>query len=262
DLLYTPTFNGAASAVLKKGGKQSSPAEMLEVESFNQRWQPCLKKKDDEIAADKALNEINMKNAEEEEENEVSKLLRGAVEANPNRYTKGSIEHHWATASQTLGIYVTILTEPDTESQLTKLILQSPVGLGCLPHYLEVKPVTVCISEDSLKDKRKKVRGALQQVQTMHLITSEALDKVIPDRPRNRYPGTTRGNCVAWVSLTAPSDHWQMTVEEKSVLYGHHCIGSDAAAADDDKRKGHEIEPAFFNFLPRTFYEDILSTYS
>ena len=61
---------------------------MLEVESFNQRWQPCLKKKDDEIAADKALNEINMKNAEEEEENEVSKLLRGAVEANPNRYTK------------------------------------------------------------------------------------------------------------------------------------------------------------------------------
>ena len=135
-------------------------------------------------------------------------------------------------------------------------------GLGCLPHYLEVKPVTVCISEDSLKDKRKKVRGALQQVQTMHLITSEALDKVIPDRPRNRYPGTTRGNCVAWVSLTAPSDHWQMTVEEKSVLYGHHCIGSDAAAADDDERKGHEIEPAFFNFLPRTFYEDILSTYS
>lgn len=129
-MLYTPTFNGAALAVLKKGGKQSSPAEMLEVESFNQRWQPCLKKKDDEIAADKALNEINMKNAEEEEENEVSKLLRGAVEANPNRYTKGSIEHHWATASQTLGIYVTILTEPDTESQLTKLILQSPVGKG------------------------------------------------------------------------------------------------------------------------------------
>lgn len=127
--MYTPVFNGVLVVILKKG-KHASPAEILEIESFLQRWQPCLKKKDDELSAEKALTELNKTAEEEEEEDEVTKLLRGSVEANPNRYKKGSIEHCWATASQTLGIYCTLVTEPDTEGQLTKLIQESALGPG------------------------------------------------------------------------------------------------------------------------------------
>lgn len=115
-------------ATLRKG-KQVSPAEILEVESVAQRWQPCLKKKDDEASSEKALTELNA-NVKDDEEDDVTRMIRGSVDANPNKYKKGSVEHHWATASQTLGIYCTLLTEPDTESQLAKMIQQSPVGKG------------------------------------------------------------------------------------------------------------------------------------
>lgn len=138
-----------------------------------------------------------------------------------------------------------------------------PSGFGSLPHYLEVKAVTVCISEESLKEKRKKVRGSLNQVQTMTLISSEPLEKMIPDRPRSRYPGSTRGNCVAWVNLSPNADIWTMPVSEKADLYGHRIIGNDSQSAEgNDERKPSEIEPTFFNFLPRVYYEDLLATYS
>ena len=135
-------------------------------------------------------------------------------------------------------------------------------GYGAMPHYLEVKPVTVCINEDSLKDKRKKVRGSLNQVQTMHLISPEPLDKMIPDRPRLKYPGTTRGNCVAWISLTPSAEQWSLTVEDKLAVYGHRSIGGDAGVSEDDVRKPGDVEPVFYSFMPRLFYQDLLSCYS
>ena len=70
-----------------------------------------LEKKDDELRAEKALTELNQ-GADEEEEDEVTKL--------PCR--DPWIQGVQATASQTLGIYCTLVTEPDTEGQLTKLI--------------------------------------------------------------------------------------------------------------------------------------------
>ena len=54
-----------------------------------------------------------------------------------------------------------------------------------------------------------------------------------------------------------------MPVSEKADLYGHRIIGNDSQSAEDnDERKPSEVEPTFFNFLPRVYYEDLLATYS
>lgn len=54
--MFGTTFNGALVAVMKRGGgARSNPAEILEVESFSQRLQQCIRKKDDELAEEKAL---------------------------------------------------------------------------------------------------------------------------------------------------------------------------------------------------------------
>ena len=159
-------------ATLRKG-KQVSPAEILEVESVAQRWQPCLKKKDDEASSEKALAELNSNVKDDAEEDDVTRMIRGSVDANPNKYKKGSVEHHWATASQTLGIYCTLLTEPDTESQLAKMIQQSPLGKsevqgtsGILVVSLEEKSVNFyflefCFKFQSINSQTTKERHRL-----------------------------------------------------------------------------------------------------
>ena len=146
-------------AVMKKaGGARANPAEIMEMESFNQRWTACVRKKDDELSAEKALDDVAM-NAVEQEEDEVTKLNRGSIVPQPGKYVKGSQEHLAATAAQSLSIYVSFVHEPETQGGLTKAIASSPLGRdsvqgqpGNLNHY-QVKvfiffPSLVCFVRD------------------------------------------------------------------------------------------------------------------
>ena len=146
-------------AVMKKaGGARANPAEIMEMESFNQRWTACVRKKDDELSAEKALDDVAM-NAVEQEEDEVTKLNRGSIVPQPGKYAKGSQEHLAATAAQSLSIYVSFVHEPETQGGLAKAIASSPLGRdsvqgqpGNLNHY-QVKvfiffPSLVCFVRD------------------------------------------------------------------------------------------------------------------
>ena len=146
-------------AVMKKaGGARANPAEIMEMESFNQRWTACVRKKDDELSAEKALDDVAM-NAVEQEEDEVTKLNRGSIVPQPGKYVKGSQEHLAATAAQSLSIYVSFVHEPETQGGLAKAIASSPLGRdsvqgqpGNLNHY-QVKVLTffrslVCFVRD------------------------------------------------------------------------------------------------------------------
>ena len=55
DILYTTTLNGPMIALLRKG-KGASPLELLEIETFSLRWKAAVAAKDDEIAAERALD--------------------------------------------------------------------------------------------------------------------------------------------------------------------------------------------------------------
>lgn len=127
------------------------------------------------------------------------------------------------------------------------------------------------ISEDSMRDRKQRNKSAINQVLKMRLMTAEPLEKVLPERKRGKYPGTTKGNVVGYIGLSPNSEIWRATVEEKTAMYGNRAIGADAAAADDDEegggekqqsRKPSDLEPFNFSFLPRTFYMDCLATYS
>ena len=146
------------------------------------------------------------------------------------------------------------------------------VAGGHIPHYIEIKDVHCMISEDSMREKKQRNKTAINQVIKMRLLSSEPLEKILPERKRGKYPGTTKGNVIGYIGLSPTSDIWKATVEEKAAMYGPRVIGSDAAAAEDEigeaetekqqPRKPTSYEPFNLNFLPRTFYADCLATYS
>ena len=140
-----------------------------------------------------------------------------------------------------------------------------------MPHYIEVKDVTVAISEDSVREKKQRCKTGLNQVVRMRLLTNEPLEKILPERKRTKFQGSTKGNVIGFVGLSPPSDVWKCTVEEKQAMYGDKIIGGDAAAADEEadepkekqqQRKPTDLEPFNWSFLPRSFYTDCLQTYS
>ena len=55
DILYTTTLNGPMISLLRKG-KGASPLELLEIETFSLRWKAAVAAKDNEIAAERALD--------------------------------------------------------------------------------------------------------------------------------------------------------------------------------------------------------------
>ena len=115
----------------KGGGSKTNVAELLEIESFQQRLQCCIRKKDDDQSAERALDS-NMTDKAEEEEDEVTRLNRGSIIPQPGRYQKGSSEHLAATAAQSLAIYVNLVPEPDTQKALEKAIQNSPLSKDSL----------------------------------------------------------------------------------------------------------------------------------
>ena len=128
DVVFGTVFNGAIVAVMKKGGGsgKANVAEILEIESFQQRLQCCVRKKDDELSAERALDSEMVDKVEEEDE--VTRLNRGSIIPQPGRYQKGSSEHLAATAAQSLAIYVNLVPEPDTQKALEKAIQNSPLS--------------------------------------------------------------------------------------------------------------------------------------
>ena len=61
------------------------------------------------------------------------------------------------------------------------------------------------ISEDSMRDKKQRTRTAINQVIKMRLMTGESLEKILPERKRGKYPGTTKGNVVGYIGLSPNS---------------------------------------------------------
>ena len=77
---------------------------------------------------------------------------------------------------------------------------------------LDLKTITLAIDEGALKERKKKVRADTKQTQTLTLVSGERLENFLPERPFSQYPGTSRGEIIAWVGMTPVADIWQTTV--------------------------------------------------
>ena len=91
DILYTSTLNGPMIALLRKG-KGASPLELLEIETFSLRWKAAVALKDNEIAAERALEGKQKDQEMEEEQDECKKIALGSVQAEPSKYQRGSAQ--------------------------------------------------------------------------------------------------------------------------------------------------------------------------
>lgn len=96
------TLNGPLVVLLKKG-KGVSPLELLDIETFNVRWQPCLAAKNNELAAEKALYQQDGKNAKEDV---CTQIAEGSLAPQPSKYPKGSREY-LGFKPQTLDVLLT-----------------------------------------------------------------------------------------------------------------------------------------------------------
>ena len=89
DILYTTSLNGPMVALLRKG-KGASPLELLEIETFSLRWKAAIAAKDNEIAAERALEGKQKDTEMEEEKDECKRIANGSVQAEPSKYQRGS----------------------------------------------------------------------------------------------------------------------------------------------------------------------------
>ena len=85
--------------------------------------------------------------------------------------------------------------------------------------YLEIFDLNVVISQDSIKSKKKRNRGPVNQIQRLSFITRECLDRMVPERKHDKYTGSNRGNVLAFVGLASSAQTWHTTVEDKKVAW-------------------------------------------
>ncbi|CAK9073137.1 unnamed protein product [Durusdinium trenchii] len=142
--------------------------------------------------------------------------------------------------------------------------------------YLEIFDLNVVISQDSIKSKKKRNRGSVNQIQRLSFITRECLDRMVPERKHDKFTGSNRGNVLAFVGLASSAQTWHTTVEDKKEIFKNKIFGTSGGGEPDDDnneepeaaeqeelaRKDTDVEPCFYHFLPKNLFDTILSSWS
>lgn len=131
DIGFGTVLNGCFIAVLKSKGKSRHPTDLMELESFKLRWDACEVQRKKDVAADKSAPcDDDDDDMGEPEDDDVAKMSKGILAANPGKYPKGSVQHMTANASQLLNIYVSLQSEPVSQGALAKLVAESNLSHG------------------------------------------------------------------------------------------------------------------------------------
>ena len=126
-----------------------------------------------------------------------------------------------------------------------------------------------------MEAKKKYNKGMTNQIQRWHVMSTETLASWLPERKHSKYPGTNRGNCIAWIGLGSQTDEWMMTFGQKTLgcseiasvrlrkdMYGDKMMGPEYDdGAKEEPRAEDSFEPAFYHHLPETLYTDVLGAY-
>ncbi len=89
----------------------------------------------------------------------------------------------------------------------------------------------VCLSEGSVKERRRKYMGIVKQTQTYYFHSAEPLPSLIPEVQLKCFQGTNRGAVVAWAALKPVGKLWTETVAVKKQIYGPKVIGTATTGA-------------------------------
>ena len=133
-------------------------------------------------------------------------------------------------------------------------------GTKTVPSY-KSGGLLIHMEEESLRKRKKLVRGTacLRQTEGLHFVHAGAL--TLPERASKHYQGSNRGTMLGPVKLDDYANEWTATVKEKKTIYGKRfriAVGGRTTKGEAAvKRMDCDREPVFFNALPATFYEDL-----
>ena len=105
------------------------------------------------------------------------------------------------------------------------------------------KVVTVAYSEESVTARKMRVRGVatIEQSEGLTLWTNGQFQ--VPDKKREFYQGSNRGNLLAWVKLPKWETCWKLTFADKKSLYGKARVPVGGQSVDVDDDEAEEEEP-------------------
>lgn len=122
----------------------------------------------------------------------------------------------------------------------------------------QTKEVMVALNEDSIRDRKKRVKSSLQiqQQLRLHLVTNKRLDNMVPDRKFDKHKATTKGNVIAFLTLPSYESMWSLPRESRIKVYGSRRV-SGGDSADDVEPSADEPTCVFFHALPANLWQDI-----
>ncbi len=149
-----------------------------------------------------------------------------------------------------------------------KTALQSPFKLasstsGALD--AQEKQVTVVLNEESVRKRKKRVRGSepYSLKSTLYFMSSKLLvPDTVPEIADKKYPGYNVGDVVGFVNQRPLANTWHLPPKDKRALFGPRLIVSDAADPELEEPPA-AMEPVFSHAsLPDDFYTNMFASYS
>ena len=88
---------------------------------------------------------------------------------------------------------------------------------------VQVKEVMLGLSEDSIRERKKRVRSgtSLEQTQKLCLVTNKRLGNMVPEKKFAKFNGSTKGNLLAFVTLPSYDNMWCLPPEHRVKVYAH-----------------------------------------
>ncbi len=150
-----------------------------------------------------------------------------------------------------------------------KQIVESPFRLVSSKSAaldVEQKTVTVVMNEDSVRARKKRVKGgdAYSAKSTIHVMSARTLvPDVVPEKPHTKYPGYNVGDVIGFVTVPPLASLWNMSRKEKVSVFGGRLVATEDGDEGSDIPAPTGIEPLFHNCtLSETFYANWYSSYS
>lgn len=127
-----------------------------------------------------------------------------------------------------------------------------------------LKELTLGLNEDSLRDRKQRVKSttAMQQTMKAYVVAAKSPDTLASEKKYTTFSGATRGNLLAFIKLPPYDAMWQATLAQKTKIYGTRRIIPTDTDDVTPKRYDETMETVFFNGLPAAMWQDVMRSFS
>lgn len=92
-----------------------------------------------------------------------------------------------------------------------KALFQLSTGPKSQACDTELKETVICFDDDSIRSRKKRVKGSYSSVSTLLIASSDVLSQSIPDRSYEHHPGSCLSNMIGLVQALPVEELWHVT---------------------------------------------------